>query len=386
MGKTADIATEDLLRYNGMDTMATWYAYEKYKPMMIADEQEAFYTEQFRPTVKTLMATEICGMPINPIKVKEAKDQLTELVDRYTLYFNSSNLIQIFHQEQLVIKADTKTKEAAAKAKTDRATKIYQITDSVIAEDFNPGSDTQLRKLIYDYLGYPVIDLTKGKQPATGSKTLKKLVNHATDPEHIEIFENLIALGDASIILSTFIPAFENAQQLPDGSYRLFGNFNLGGTKSTRLSSSNPNLQNIPSSSTYAKLIKACFEPIGPHTLPTGERHPGWLYVGSDMDSLEDKMSALLTRDENKLKVYEDHYDGHNLRTFSYWPEKMPDIAEQIKKADLPGKFYKVVLDGGIVQYLHETDTKMQEYLKGNISNVCTGRQITTGGFKWQLL
>jgi len=345
MGKTASIKTEDLLRYNGMDCMATWYAYEKYKPLMIADEQEAFYTEQFKPTVKTLLATEICGMPINPIKVKEAKDQLTKLVDGYILYFQQSKLIQTFHREQLVAKAISKTEEAAAKAKTDRATKIYQITDSVIAEDFNPGSDTQLRKLIYEYLGYSVIDLTKGKQPATGAKTLKKLINHTTDPEHIEIFETLIALGDASIILSTFIPAFENAQQLPDGSYRLFGCFNLGGTKSTRLSSSNPNLQNIPSSSTYAKLVKACFEPIGPHTLPTGERHPGWLYVGSDMDSLEDKMSALLTRDENKLKVYTDGYDGHSLRAYSYWGNEMPlitsDTPEMINKVAELYKSYR---------------------------------------------
>ena len=75
------------------------------------------------------------------------------------------------------------------------------------------------------------------------------------------------------------------------------------------------NLQNIPSSSTHANLIKGCFEP-----------KPGWLFGGSDFDSLEDKINALLTHDPNKLKVYTQGYDGHCLRAFSYWPEKMPDI------------------------------------------------------------
>lgn len=46
--------------------------------------------------------------------------------------------------------------------------------------------------------------------------------------------------------------------------------------------------------------------------------------VGLDFDSLEDYISALTTKDPNKLKVYEEKYDGHSLRAFSYWPEKFP--------------------------------------------------------------
>ena len=59
---------------------------------------------------------------------------------------------------------------------------------------------------------------------------------------------------------------------------------------------SNPNLQNIPSNSKYAKVIKKCF--VAP---------PGWILVGADFDSLEDRISALITKDKNKLKVYEGH-------------------------------------------------------------------------------
>ena len=66
----------------------------------------------------------------------------------------------------------------------------------------------------------------------------------------------LIDYKAVAIILSTFIPALENAQLADDGCYYIYGNFNLGGTVSGRLSSSDPNLQNLPASSKWAKLIK----------------------------------------------------------------------------------------------------------------------------------
>ena len=56
------------------------------------------------------------------------------------------------------------------------------------------------------------------------------------------------------------------------------------------------NLQNIPSNSTHAKLIKSCVQ-----------APDGWLFVGLDFNALEDHISALTTKDENKLKVYLGH-------------------------------------------------------------------------------
>lgn len=62
------------------------------------------------------------------------------------------------------------------------------------------------------------------------------------------------------------------------------------------------NLQAIPSSSTHAKLIKSCIQPPS-----------GWLLVGADFASLEDRISALTTKDPNKIKVY----TGHKLYTLT---------------------------------------------------------------------
>ena len=73
---------------------------------------------------------------------------------------------------------------------------------------------------------------------------------------------------------------------------------------------------------------------------------------------VEDHISALLTKDKNKLKVYTDHYDGHCLRAYSYWKELMPDITEQLDKLDTTEQIYKVTYDDGSVKYLTESEIK----------------------------
>ena len=73
---------------------------------------------------------------------------------------------------------------------------------------------------------------------------------------------------------------------------------------------------------------------------------------------VEDHISALLTKDKNKLAVYLDHYDGHCLRAYSYWKESMPDITEQLDKLDTTEQIYKVTYDDGSVKYLTESEIK----------------------------
>ena len=97
------------------------------------------------------------------------------------------------------------------------------------------------------------------------------------------------------------------------GNLVLYGSFNLGGTKSGRLSSSGPNMQNFPG----LPEILACFKPP-----------KGWWLVGADFSQLEDRISALTTKDPNKLKVYTDLYDSHSLNAFHYFREQMPDIVD----------------------------------------------------------
>ena len=303
------IPLPELLEYNLVDCLSTNYVKEKHWNTMVLDGQLDIYREMMLPSVKTLLQVELTGMPLSPKRVAEVRLELEVITaEQNTIIFGSP-----------VVRKLTKLLQREEMIKANAKLKVKQHPLSHFADyTFNPNSDNQKRKLLYEVMGLPIIDLTKGKQAATGGDTLEKLVNHTQDPEYKAVIEALIMHAGAEKILSTFIPAFEQAIEKGDeGIAWLHGSFNLGGTVSGRLSSSKPNLQNLPSGSTYGKLIKSCF--MAPK---------GWLFVGADFASLEDRINALLTKDPNKLKVYTDGYDGHSLRTYYYWKNQFPDITE----------------------------------------------------------
>lgn len=316
------IEINKLLEYNLVDCLSTAYVKEKYYPKMIEDNQLDIYKNIMLPSVKILLQIELTGMPLNISKVHVAKRTLeTNMNVSYKEIF-ASPIIQAFVTQM--------RKEAWVEKNLLLKVKVKPIEDfdDIV---FNPGSNKQVAHLLYEYLDYPVLDLTDSKQPSTKGKTIKKLMLIAKSVEHKRLFELLIKLADASIILNTFVKSFLNNSVLKkDGVYYLHGNFNIGGTVSGRLSSSGPNMQNLPSTgSVYAKLIKECFE-----------APEGWLFVGADFASLEDRISALTTKDPNKLKVYEDGFDGHCLRAFSYFGEAMPDILNTVKSINSIAKLY----------------------------------------------
>ena len=281
------IPLPQLLQYNLIDSLSTWYVKNKHYPTMVADQQEDIYVTLFKKATKDIIQMQLTGLPVNMERVKEVR-VILEADERKALdHIEQCAIIQQYtdwlNEEWVNWKNSTLKKK--------------RVTLADANEKFNPNSGPQLQTLLYERLGLPVIARTKNKQPSTDGDTLKALKNHTSDPNIIAFLDAMMDYNAVNKILTSFIPAMENAVQGPDGWHYLFGNFNLGGTLSGRLSSSNPNLQNLPATgSRYAKIIKSCFS-----------APPGWLFVGLDFDSLEDKISAVTTRDPNKLKVYVGH-------------------------------------------------------------------------------
>ena len=338
------IPEEELLRYNLIDGLSTWFVYEKYKDTLVAEKQDKLYREIFKPTTKDIIQMQLTGIPLNYDKVLEAEQKLND---------DKNQALSVITANKYVIQF----KEVLNQEAVDKynSTHKKQITLADVDESFNPNSGIQIKKLLYDLIKLPVINLTESKQPATDGDTLKALLNHTTDKDVLDLLQALIDYSAVEKILSAFIPTFKKATPASDGRRYIYGNFNLGGTVSGRLSSSKPNLQQIPATgSKYAKLIKSCFQ-----------APKGWLWVGLDYASLEDHISALVTKDPNKLKVYTDEYDGHCLRAYSYWKNLMPDITAQLDEIHKEGKVYKVTYDDGSIEYLNEHNPKLIK-LRGN--------------------
>lgn len=300
------IPLDDLLRYNLVDGLCTNYVHKKHWQTLVDDQQEHIYETLMKPSLQTIIQLELSGMPMDMDAVAHCRKELETTLEGCMATLYSYPIIHQF-EAAMQVKA-MEAKNATLKKKVKPLSDFAHIT-------FNPNSNPQVAVLLYEWFGLPIIDRTKNKEPAVGAKTLVKLLNHTQDPNVINVLETLIAYSKAGKVLSSFIPAFEAAitHAKGDTTHWLHGSFNLGGTVSGRLSSSNPNLQNIPAGSKYAKLVKECFK-----------APPGWVMAGADFNSLEDYISALTTKDPNKLKVYIDGYDGHSLRAFSYWPDKFP--------------------------------------------------------------
>lgn len=328
------IPIDDVLEYNCVDALSTLYVYNKYRPKMIQDNQLDIYENIFLPALTDIIQMQLTGLPINMDTVRIIKKSLQEDRDRALNVLENSPIIKLF-EERL---ARDWVEERNSKLKR----KVVSVED--FTGGFNPNSNPQLQKLLYELLELPVLDLTDGGSPATGKDTLDSLMAHTKDKGILEILQALIDYNSVDKILSAFIPAFERAHEC-DGWNYLHGNFNLGGTVSGRLSSSSPNLQQIPSTGTkYAEPIKQCFE-----------APPGWLLLGLDFASLEDRISALTTKDPNKLKIYLDGLDGHSYRAFSYWPEKFPYVRQAIEgercfEMEIDGKL-SLLKSGDFVTY-----------------------------------
>ena len=281
------IKLSNLLQYNLVDALSTWHALHKNWDKMVADEQLPVYTDLFKPAIYDIIQMQLTGLPLNMQRVHEVEGILQlDQTNALNQVFNTTAVQEftLLLNEQWVI-----TKNAVLKKK--------RVTLADADQTFNPNSGPQLQKLLYDFLGLPILGYTDTKLPSTDIATLKALRNHTDNADILALLNGLLDYTAVNKILTSFIPAMKNAPRGKDGWHYLCGFFNLGGTVSGRLSSSNPNLQNQPATkSKYAKLFKSCFQaPIG------------WLFCGLDFASLEDRISALTTKDPNKLKVYAGH-------------------------------------------------------------------------------
>ena len=219
-----------LLEYNLVDSLSTWFVHEKHHATMIQDQQEDIYTNIFQPATKDIIQMQLTGLPVNMQRVTEV---------RAVLEADSRSAMDRMQNNPLVQKFVYQLNEEWV-VKRNNELKVKRVTLADAKETFNPNSNPQLQKLLYEVIGLPIIATTKSKQPAADGDTLKALKNHTKDIHVIGLLEALKDFKDVDKILTSFIPALEEAVLGSDGWHYLFGNFNLGGTVSGRLSSSKP--------------------------------------------------------------------------------------------------------------------------------------------------
>jgi DNA polymerase-1 len=286
----------EILKYNLIDTLATFYSWEKYNEEITSRP----YTEIFQPSLYTLLKMMLVGLPMDSNKVTEVHTILKS---------KEKVLLEQIQENDHVIEFNNQLQQDACDKANSKLKKLVKPIEDFKDVVFNPSSHSQLGVLLFDNLKLPILDKTKSGAPATSADVLKDLKNHTTDLNILDLLRFVRELADVCKINGTFIKAFLKEKDF------LHGNLKLGGTQSGRLSSNSPNLTNLPAHGGMGKLVKSCI------VAPTG-----WLFAGADFSALEERIGAILSKDPNRIKVYTDGYDGHSLRAQTYFADQMPDI------------------------------------------------------------
>ena len=158
-------------------------------------------------------------------------------------------------------------------------------------EEFNVDSPKQLGHILFEVLGLPAKKKTQ-RGYSTDAKVLKELA------EIHELPALVLRYRELAKIKSTYIDALPRMRA---GDGRVHTSFNETVTTTGRLSSSDPNLQNIPVRTKFGRHIRECFVPL----------EPGCKFLSADYSQIELRLLAHLSGDENLIEAFTSGADFH---------------------------------------------------------------------------
>jgi len=170
---------------------------------------------------------------------------------------------------------------------------IEKETFKLAGKEFNLGSPKQLQEILFEELELPIIQKTPKGQPSTAENVLQELALDYELPEKILEYRSL------SKLKSTYTDKLP--LQINSKTGRVHTSFHQAGTSTGRLSSSDPNLQNIPIKTEDGRKIRQAF--IAPK---------GYKLVSLDYSQIELRIMAHMSGDKNLQKAFANGWDIHS--------------------------------------------------------------------------
>ena len=195
--------------------------------------------------------------------------------------------------EQAGTLVNEKILKAQSKNFSERIAKLEKEAYGLADQEFNLGSPKQLQEIFFGQLNYPIIQKTPGGQPSTAENVLKQLA------EDYELPKIILEHRTLSKLKSTYTDTLPLQTSANTG--RIHTSFNQTGTSTGRLSSSDPNLQNIPIRTEDGRRIRQAFE-----------SSKGYQLISADYSQIELRVMAHLSKDENLIKAFQEGQDIHS--------------------------------------------------------------------------
>lgn len=280
--------------------------YEDARDMLKKNGVEKLYDEVEQPLVKVLAAMEKAGIATDTKRWEE-------------------------------VHADMKSREEAL------ISKIYEQA----GEEFNINSPKQLGHILFEKMGLPA-----GKKTKTGYSTAADVLEELA--EQYPFVKNILEYRSLSKLISTYLEALPLLIRKETG--RIHTTFNQTVTATGRLSSSDPNLQNIPVRTEEGKKIRSLFVP--------GEGYDS--FISSDYSQVELRVLAHMSEDEGLIRAFLNKEDIHRRTAAEVMGIPFEDVTPEQRshaKAVNFGIIYGIS-DFGLARQLGITRTAAADYIK----------------------
>lgn len=267
------INPDKLAWYGAEDADITFRLYEKLYPLVKKDKNYELLEKMELPLIPVLAEMEMTGVCLD-------KKFLTQMEERFNKELNKLT------------------------------NKIYQLAGS----EFNIASPAQIKKVLFEDIKISVSGIKKTKTGlSTAASELDKLKN--VHP----IIPLLIEYRELSKLQSTYIKALP--ELMNKHSQRIHTNFNQTVTATGRLSSSNPNLQNIPIRTELGKKIRQAF--IAP---------PTHVLLSADYSQIELRLAAALSNDPKMIAAFQRGEDIHARTAAEIHKIPLEEVSKEIRR------------------------------------------------------
>jgi len=223
-------------------------------------------------------------------------------------------LVEVLARLQICgIKLDIKALKKLSQDIEARLIKLIEDIYAASGEQFNINSPKQLRDILFERLKLPVVKKTK-----TGASTDEEVLR-ALAPQH-KLPALLLEYRQLMKLKTTYVDTLPDAVDAKTG--RLHTSFNQTATETGRLSSSNPNLQNIPVKTDIGRKIRQAI-------IASGE---GYFLLSGDYSQVELRILAHLSGDENLIHAFKHNKDIHKATASLVYGLEEKDVTDSMRE------------------------------------------------------
>ena len=196
-----------------------------------------------------------------------------------------------------------------------------------VGHEFNLNSSQQLGVVLFDELKLPRTKKTKTgySTDASSLEGLKARLDlgeaEEVDPRSLEVLERILDYRQLSKIKSTYVDALPSLVNPKTG--RIHTSYNQTGSATGRVSSNDPNVQNIPVRTELGRRVRKAF---------VAENAPDWLLLSADYSQIELRILAHLSRDEGLLEAFSRGEDIHAATASSVYDVPLDQVDAEIRR------------------------------------------------------